>query len=170
MYALTLRQPWATLIALGIKTVDTRSWGPPKGEIGRRIGIHASQTVITNRNQMDPETWDAMVKIYGIEWNKVLPRGAMVATALLRSAHRVLEIEGGEAHLIGSTERIITDPHGDYSPGRWLWILRDIRPIDPPEEINGRGPLWVWKRDGVPVLEGEYETTLQPQLMDPSSI
>ena len=170
MKALTIHQPWATLIALGIKTVDTRSWGPPRGEIGRRIGIHASQTVVINRNQMDPETWDAMVKIHGIEWNKVLPKGAMVATALLRSAHRVLEIEGGEAHLIGSTERITTDPHGDYSPGRWLWILRDIRPIEPPEEINGRGPLWVWKRDGVPVQEEEYESPLHPQLMDLSSI
>ena len=170
MYALTLRQPWATLIALRIKTVDTRSWGPPRGEIGRRIGIHASQTIITNRNQMDPETWDAMVKLHGIEWTKVLPRGAMVATALLKSAHRVLKIVEGEAHLIGSTETLMTDPHGDYSPGRWLWILKDIRPIEPPEEINGRGSLWIWKRNGIPVEDDGEETPLQPQLIDLSTI
>lgn len=42
MKALTLHQPWATLVALGVKSIETRSWttshrGP--------IAIHAARTM-----------------------------------------------------------------------------------------------------------------------------
>lgn len=170
MYAISLRQPWASLIALRIKTIDTKAWSPPRSEVGRRIGIHASRTVITNRNQMDPETWDTMVKIYGIEWSRELPKGAMVATALLKSAHRVLGIKEGRAHLAGTNRTVSTDPHGDYSPGRWLWILEDVMPINPPVETSGRGPLWVWKRNGVPVEQDWGRRPLQLSMLDTNSI
>ena len=30
MKALTLHQPWASLIAHGVKTIETRSWAPPR--------------------------------------------------------------------------------------------------------------------------------------------
>lgn len=43
MKALTLWQPWASLIALGVKTIETRSWAAPKSLIGQRIAIHASK-------------------------------------------------------------------------------------------------------------------------------
>jgi hypothetical protein len=41
---LTLWEPWATLIAVGAKTIETRSWAAPPGLIGERIGIHAGRT------------------------------------------------------------------------------------------------------------------------------
>lgn len=41
MKVITLHQPWATLIALGVKTIETRSWAPPKALIGERLLIHA---------------------------------------------------------------------------------------------------------------------------------
>ena len=41
MKALTLHQPWASLIACGAKRIETRSWPPPKSLIGKRIAIHA---------------------------------------------------------------------------------------------------------------------------------
>ena len=45
MKALTLHQPWASLIADGRKTIETRSWAPPRTLIGERIAIHASLKV-----------------------------------------------------------------------------------------------------------------------------
>lgn len=44
MKALTLHQPWASLIALGVKTIETRSWRAPQALIGQRIAIHAGKT------------------------------------------------------------------------------------------------------------------------------
>ena len=43
MKAITLHQPFASLIANGTKTIETRSWAPPKALIGQRIAIHAGE-------------------------------------------------------------------------------------------------------------------------------
>ena len=46
MYAITLHQPWASLIALGIKTVETRSLPAPALLVGQTIVIHAGKQVV----------------------------------------------------------------------------------------------------------------------------
>ena len=43
MKAITLWQPWATLVATGLKEYETRSWAPPEDLIGRRLAIHAAK-------------------------------------------------------------------------------------------------------------------------------
>jgi len=47
--ALTLWQPYASLCALGVKTIKTRSWPAPKALIGQRIAIHAATRTANNR-------------------------------------------------------------------------------------------------------------------------
>ena len=42
MYVITLRQPWASPIALGVKTVETRSWRAAR-LIGPTIARHAGK-------------------------------------------------------------------------------------------------------------------------------
>lgn len=39
---ITLHQPWASLIALGVKRIETRSWPAPEAAIGQRLLIHAA--------------------------------------------------------------------------------------------------------------------------------
>jgi hypothetical protein len=41
--ALTLHQPWASLVAVGAKTIETRSWAAPEWMIGERLLIHAGK-------------------------------------------------------------------------------------------------------------------------------
>ena len=43
MKAITLHEPWATLIACGAKKIETRDWAPPRSLIGERIAIHAAR-------------------------------------------------------------------------------------------------------------------------------
>ena len=43
VYAITLHQLWASPIALGIKTVETRSWPASAGLVGRRIAAHVGR-------------------------------------------------------------------------------------------------------------------------------
>ena len=38
MKALTLHQPWASLIAIGAKATETRSWGRTTFVVGRHLG------------------------------------------------------------------------------------------------------------------------------------
>ncbi len=42
MKALTLWQPWASLIALGVKPFEFRGWKPPAKAVGTRIAVHAA--------------------------------------------------------------------------------------------------------------------------------
>lgn len=42
MKAITIRQPWASLIAHGIKDVENRTWKCPKRYIGERVLVHSS--------------------------------------------------------------------------------------------------------------------------------
>ena len=43
MKALTLYQPWASLIAIGAKQFETRSWPAPRTAIGDVVAIHAGR-------------------------------------------------------------------------------------------------------------------------------
>ena len=40
MKTVSLWQPYASLIAAGVKTIETRGWAPPKGVMGQR-GRHS---------------------------------------------------------------------------------------------------------------------------------
>ena len=42
MNCISLWQPWATAIALGLKTIETRSWPAPKSAIGHPLAIAAA--------------------------------------------------------------------------------------------------------------------------------
>ena len=45
MRALTLTQPWAGLVASGVKLIENRPWKPPTKMMGERFAIHASRAV-----------------------------------------------------------------------------------------------------------------------------
>lgn len=45
MMAISLWQPWASLIACGVKPFETRDWAPPAELIGQTIAIHAAKKV-----------------------------------------------------------------------------------------------------------------------------
>lgn len=84
--AITLHQPWESLVAHGIKNVETRSWPPPHGIIGERIAIHASRTVVLNPGH---EAVTAIADIYGAgQWRQDIPRGAVIAIATLSGAQK----------------------------------------------------------------------------------
>lgn len=45
MKAISLWQPWASLIACGAKPFETRHWAPPRELIGQPIAIHAAKKI-----------------------------------------------------------------------------------------------------------------------------
>lgn len=38
-------------------------------------------------------------------------------------------------------------PLGDFTPGRFAWLLADVEPVDPPVPASGRQWLWEWERE-----------------------
>ena len=142
MKALTLWPEYAWLIAKGIKTTETR-WAPPGWLLGSRIAIHAGKR--KPRHTMDSAVLARMEDSFG-ELSKTylplgvatrLPRGVIVATARLVSAGKVVQHEDNKAIMDVPTNPFTTirrpiDPYGDYSVGRWIWFLEDIRELDEP--------------------------------------
>lgn len=140
MRALTLTQPWATLVALGVKRVETRSWrtayrGP--------IAIHAGRTMPCRSGQR-LEVGDWVVERYreGLllrgpagEMHR-LPQGVVVATARLEHVRAVDELGGWPPE----PERSF----GNYGPGRYAWLLGDVAPLREPLAAKGALGLWTW--------------------------
>lgn len=114
MKALSLTQPWAQLVATGQKQIETRSWstryrGP--------LYIHAAK-------KFPREAQNLAITLYGnTPILKYLPFGAIVARAYL------LDVRTTEFMLprISEKER----RYGDYSPGRFAWILTNIEQLEP---------------------------------------
>ena len=126
--ALPLWQPWATLVAIGAKRIETRSFPAHRLglKIGQRIAIHATKT--------PRELWICEEEPF-CEYVKAadLPLGAIVATATLEGWTEIVEEKAAK----------LADgwPHeyafGDYSPGRWAWRLGDVRQLPSPVPFTG---------------------------------
>ena len=150
-----MHQPWASLISLGIKTVETRSWPAPARLVGQTIAIHAGKRVVrksgvTVENQMRARL--------GEDWHRTIPAGAVLAIAVLAGmgsgdyvdlqtgyAVHDLSTEDGCAVGLGQTR---VDPWGDFSPGRWLWFLADVEALANPVPAIGHQSCWHWNPRG----------------------
>lgn len=146
MRALTLTQPWATLVIRGRKQVETRSWSTPyRGP----LAIHAAAGWTADDREFAADLMDAGVLPQGwVTTNRSikpdLPLGRILGTVRLVGVIPTFAlVEYGPRtniaqHVIGPLER----EYGDYSPGRFAWLLADVEPF--PEPIPARGALGLW--------------------------
>lgn len=146
MKALPLWQPWATLVAIGVKRVETRDFSPSRLGLcyGQRIAIHAC---VTDRN-----LWICQEEPFSghIADAKALPRGAVLATCVLARAGQITEESARQLLERNPQEHAF----GDYTPGRWAWVLTELEALpepiwfkgsqgtfDVPDELLGRDPV-----------------------------
>src|SRR5829696_4018568 len=109
MKALTLTQPWATLVATGLKKVETRSWTT---RYRGSLAIHAARGFPRIAREF-AEGERAMGRLVA-----EVPLGAVVAIARLVDVRPASEMEGEIS--------ILERSYGDYSAGRYAWMLEDI--------------------------------------------
>lgn len=122
MKAVPLWQPWASLVAVGAKRVETRHWPAPGYLVGRRIAIHATKT----RDWLHMCDEEPFNEYLGGQAPR-LPLGAVIATVVLDRCREItyekaLELEERNWHEFA---------FGNYEPGRFAWVLRDVEAIDP---------------------------------------
>lgn len=118
MKALSLWQPWASLVAVGAKTIETRSWMPPARFDGERIAIHAAKRT----DDLALLTRDPFRR--ALERAGVLPLGAIVATVRLVG---VEQITPDLCRVLSGDELAF----GNYSTGRYAWHLSDPILLEP---------------------------------------
>lgn len=142
MKALTLTQPWATLVASGAKRFETRSWstcytGP--------LAIHAAKGFPSwARETVEEEPFRTALAQHGFSCASELPTGVIVAVAILRRCIYIeADVTKGGLWEVDVWERISEEHEfGDYTPGRYAWELGGAVRVEPP--IACRGALSVW--------------------------
>lgn len=152
--AITLWQPWATLVAAGAKPFEFRSWAPPASKQGRRIAIHAAA-----RKPSMAELRELMAQLAGPDWRltglvrgkamdvlgaawsdlSVLPLSAVVCLATLGKPIRNEELaQALELPAVNDSDR---DEHSN-----WGWPLSDIERLEPYAPARGQQGWWTWRR------------------------
>ena len=151
MKAITVHQPYASLIAEGVKTIETRSWKPPQALIGKRIAIHAAKRKIGEQEWIDMPMGitKTMYDLFGARWRMEVPYGAVVATATILNVTQVEYLSEHEGKMYAVCDEAVcdeieVDPYGDFNDGRWLWILDDIQKLAAPIPAIGKQGFWEW--------------------------
>lgn len=147
MPAMTLWQPWASLVALGLKPYETRDRPAPHRLRGQRIAIHAALRKPAF-GDITPEIHQAIASATGnMTWFELLPYGAVVCTVTLED--------------VFPASAVAPDPFGDYGPGRWAWRLTDVRPLRPPVPAKGWQMYgWTW---AIPDTVDVYPPSVAPR-------
>lgn len=112
MKCLSLWQPWASAVELGVKRYETRSWST---KVRGRIAIHAAKRC----DRIMLRALQARIGADRIPSNP--PLGAIIATAEIVECVEAEDVR----HQIDFRELFL----GDYSDGRWAWKLADVRPL-----------------------------------------
>lgn len=133
MKALPLWQPWASLVALGAKRVETRHWPAPTALIGQRIAIHATKTMDHLAIGGTEPFRSALIAEYP-QMISGLPLGAIVATVVLARCGEITEATANELALRNPAEFAF----GNYEPGRFAWVLQDVEQLAAPVPFTGR--------------------------------
>lgn len=146
MKAISLWQPWASLIAEGEKCTETRSW--PTSHTGP-LAIHAAlrwthdQVMTIARSQV---MFDALIK-HGYNWpvtgrkGLTLPLGAIVAIVHLEKC------EASEDWMKGPGYKARQTAFGDMGPGRFVWTLSRIQKLSAPIPWRGRQQMFTLPPD-----------------------
>ena len=119
MKALSLWQPWASLIADGRKNIETRHWellyrGP--------LAIHAAMRVEKEA------CFD-----FGYDW-KTIPRGAVLCIVGVQGCVRF-------PHPLAPP-----DEYGDFEEGRFGFLLTMLKKFDQPIPAKGMQGIWNWSQ------------------------
>ena len=147
MKAITVLEPWASLIACGAKKIETRSW---KTSYRGKIAIHAAKSKKCIDMAGDEPFKSALKGNRGFmidtKTGLVCCPGCVIAIADLvdcaQFAHTLIPKRNTillKNQEVGKSEI----EFGDCTPGRWGWILENVQRIKP-VPVKGQQRIWNW--------------------------
>jgi hypothetical protein len=136
MRGITLLEPWASLMAMGYKHFETRSWST---EYRGDVVIHASAGKKACRHSYEvekkfrdagmefPEGWPVKPEEY--------PLGRILAVG------RLIDVAEMDEAMVNRQSRMEL-AFGDWRPGRFVWVIAGLRRV---EQLPWKGALGLWK-------------------------
>ncbi len=144
LLAISLWEPWASAMAMGLKTIETRSWP---------TYFRGDLAICASRREMDATAIEVAGQL------KITPQPGMCVC--------VVEVVG----CVPTVERTVNEigifpdmsvvefALGNYTPGRFAWLTKNLRKLHTPVPIVGHQGLWTLN----PVLESFIlKSCLQP--------
>ena len=125
MRALSLTQPWASLVMDERKHIETRSWPMPDHLVGKEIAIHAAKSIDKEACRAfgyDPET---------------IPRGCVLGTVEMG---RSFQFSESTVASIPFEEKC----YGDFYFGRWGFPMNAVKRFSDPIPAKGSLGFWEW--------------------------
>lgn len=150
MKALTIWQPWASLIVAGAKPYEFRGWRAPNSIVGQRIVIHAAARKIDGREVeqllrlldaggryaaqtcLHPGAAIEVLRLAGD-----LPLSAGLGTAVVGEARNGFDV----AAEFGVT-RVNDSDRDDHA--NWGWPMLEIERWETPLPMRGAQSFWRW--------------------------
>lgn len=129
---LSMWQPWAGLLAMGLKKFETRPWHTSwKGDVA----------ICSTKGGPSPTDAAALLQEMGLdltEEQRLLCgiRGTALAVARFGRIHTSFEIT--QSRLVSRQELAM----GNYEPGRYAWAVESVELLRQQYAINGRQRLW----------------------------
>lgn len=133
MRAITLWQPWATAMALGLKLCETRSWATTYRGL---LAIHAGKRL---------EKDDARIMLPGVP----MPLGVVLGAVELVDCLMMTKGAWRSSVLLGAGIAIDDQTQserdwGDWKIGRFAWVTRPVVWFREPVAAVGHQGLWDW--------------------------
>jgi hypothetical protein len=152
MKAITIWQPWASLIMAGAKPYEFRSWPATRALRGQRIAIHAGARPVKRVEMVDlltrglsSEAWTTALKLdialplldRWLTSPGQLPLSSILGTATLGEPRRAFDIVSEFGARLNDSDR---SEHCN-----WAWPLTDIEVFKPFVPARGAQGFWDWK-------------------------
>jgi hypothetical protein len=146
MKALTIWQPWASLIIAEGKLWEWRGWPAPRWVVGHRIAIHAGA-----RRARTDEIADILARIDDDETSLVgeiakplllrvhrsaWPLSCVLGTAVLGTSIPAQEWARAHAPDFADSDRL--------NHNKFAWPLSDVDRFEPPIPARGAQGFWNW--------------------------
>lgn len=127
MKVVSIIEPWASLIKEKVKYIETRSW---KTNYRGKIYIHASLKKV-------PKKDERINNLITLLKDKAFKYGHIIAEATLVDC--IYMDEEFISKIKNNNQEYIC---GEYSIGRYAWVLEDIKELSKP--IPAKGSLGIW--------------------------
>lgn len=128
MKVLSLTEPYATLIKKGYKKVETRSW---KTSYRGELYIHASSTKIPKITRKNVELMN-LINDTNLNYGNIICKCNLVDCIKMTNEYIANMKENNYKEFIC----------GEYSEGRYAWILDDIQVLKDPLKAKGHLSIW----------------------------
>jgi hypothetical protein len=127
MKVLSLTEPYATLIKIGKKKIETRSW---KTSYRGKLYIHASSTKIPKEYKNNTELM-SLVNVNNLNYGHIICSCDLV-DCIEMTDEFIENVKKNSGEYVS----------GIYAKGRYAWILENVEIIKKPIEAKGHLGIW----------------------------